>query len=639
MSLKSLPLEKGDLEGFEMRTEDGNIICQCLEGKPASFGLLVDKYKASILAIAYAELHNMQDAEEVAQDAFIQAYKKLNTLRRWDSFLSWICAITYNLCKRRLSSQSKRPDSEFIEDQEPEIIEKPSIDFYNMEKSNESIDDTIDIINKALDSLPKIYSQVLTLHYLGGMGVREMAQVLSISPDNIKQRLNRARAKLREEVLTMMNTTFEQQKLQASFTFNVVEMVKQIKIHTIPRIPLISWGFSVGVGLIFTVMSFFPNLVSNIPIGTHIGSPLPSESRVLKVGEIPVDVMKTAEMTFISNLSGKGKNGEPKVFDMQNAFFMSPQAEGGEWVKKANMPTARDSCSASVVSGRIYVIGGGDANFVSLKTVEEYDPVKDTWTKKADMPTARFTLSTSMINGKIYAIGGGKGVTCFSTVEIYDPVTDTWSKGMDMPTARRGLSTSVVNGKIYAIGGDNKFGPCLSTVEEYDPVKDEWTKKTDMPTARFGLSTSVVNDEIYAIGGIPVNVQAWNALSTVEVYNPKTDTWTKKSDMPTSRTNFSTCLMSKRIYAVGGALVQPSVVTSKVEVYDPATDTWDEEIDMQFARGWLSVSAVSGKIYAIGGSTDVDFLQTVEEYTPEDWSYIVSPQGKLPTTWGKKKQN
>jgi hypothetical protein len=106
------------------------------------------------------------------------------------------------------------------------------------------------------------------------------------------------------------------------------------------------------------------------------------------------------------------------------------------------------------------------------------------------------------------------------------------------------LSTSVVNGKIYAIGGwcDGAFH---STVEEYDPATDTWTKKADMPTARQWLSTSVVDGKIYAIGG--------KTLSTVEEYDPATDTWMKKADMPTARLGLSTSVVNGRIYAIGAS--------------------------------------------------------------------------------------
>jgi N-acetylneuraminic acid mutarotase len=84
----------------------------------------------------------------------------------------------------------------------------------------------------------------------------------------------------------------------------------------------------------------------------------------------------------------------------------------------------------------------------------------------------------------------------------------------------------VVNGKIYAIGGALTYpgGPPLSTVEEYDPATDTWTRKADMPTARAYLSTSAVNGKIYAIGGTLINPAWYRGISTVEEYNPATNT-------------------------------------------------------------------------------------------------------------------
>ena len=81
---------------------------------------------------------------------------------------------------------------------------------------------------------------------------------------------------------------------------------------------------------------------------------------------------------------------------------------------------------------------------------------------------------------------------------------DKWTTKADMPTPRYWFSTSVVDGKIYAIGGWGGGTPqhrWYSAVEEYDPETDTWTKKADMPTDRAYLSSSAVNGKIYAIGG------------------------------------------------------------------------------------------------------------------------------------------
>jgi hypothetical protein len=78
-----------------------------------------------------------------------------------------------------------------------------------------------------------------------------------------------------------------------------------------------------------------------------------------------------------------------------------------------------------------------------------------------------------------------------------------------------------MNGKVYAIGGCvDVHGVTFSTVEAYDPETDSWTEKADMPTPRKAVATSVVNGKIYAIGGSAVAHWDTGGVSTVEQYEP-----------------------------------------------------------------------------------------------------------------------
>ncbi|MHC4331876.1 MAG: kelch repeat-containing protein, partial [Planctomycetota bacterium] len=98
-----------------------------------------------------------------------------------------------------------------------------------------------------------------------------------------------------------------------------------------------------------------------------------------------------------------------------------------------------------------------------------------------------------------------------------------WTQKADMPTVRISLATRAVNGKIYAIGGYAGAGaPPQTTVEEYDPATDTWTRKAPMPTALAGLSSSVVNGKIYAMGSFK---GMGASLATMVMYDPVTDTW------------------------------------------------------------------------------------------------------------------
>jgi len=601
-----------------MRTEDGYIIQQCLDGKSAMFGFLVDKYKRSVYALAYSEVHNLHDAQDITQEVFIKVFQSLHTLRRWDNFVGWLSRITLNTCKNWIRSASRRPDSEFIEDQEQRELDDPTAESYHTDMMNESV-------REALDSLPEIYCQILTLRYFGEMSIREMSQFLGLSTSTINRRIREAQARLKEEILTMIGTMKESQELPSSFTFQIVEMVKHIRINPISIKPL-PWGLSLTAGIIALVFGIGQHFSWQNTSEFSTGSSVSGESKVLEVGEYPVSVFKIANISVISNNYGNGYGLGSEVPSLQNALFMAPQAEGGTWTKKADMPTARDYLSSSVVNGKIYVIGGSIGNNL-LSTVEEYDPLVDKWTKKADMPTARAGFATCEVDGKIYVFGGATHLPPIPTVDEYDPIKDKWTKKTFMRAHRAYLSASAVNGKIYVIGGyEGMLDNIVSTVEEYDPVKDEWTKRTDMPAPRAWLSTSAVNGKIYAIGGSDKQQQAF--FPTVEEYDPAIDKWTKKTDMPIGKNNLSTSVVNGKIYAIGGGLAAPEVYE-----YDPVADKWTKKTDIPTMRCFLSTSAVNGKIYAIGGSLWAGPTSLVEEYDPGTGQSI-NFKGKLPTTWG-----
>ncbi len=97
-----------------------------------------------------------------------------------------------------------------------------------------------------------------------------------------------------------------------------------------------------------------------------------------------------------------------------------------------------------------------------------------------------------------------------------------------MPTKRFGVSSVEIDGKIFVIGG-SQSNDRLATVEVYDPATDSWTPRSDMPTARKNSAAAVVNGIIYVFGGTQVQVSG--GLTTTEAYDPATDTWTTKTDL------------------------------------------------------------------------------------------------------------
>jgi N-acetylneuraminic acid mutarotase len=137
-----------------------------------------------------------------------------------------------------------------------------------------------------------------------------------------------------------------------------------------------------------------------------------------------------------------------------------------------------------------------------------------------------------------------------------------------------------------------------------------------MPETRSDFSTCVIDGKIYAIGGAE---SPYGALRPgILVYDPMADTCIEKTQMPTPRIGVSANVVDGKIYAIGGATAGLSSVLRTVEVYDPATDTWTQKTNMPTARWGFGTAEVNAKIYAIGGASPgaSGVYNTVECYDP-----------------------
>jgi N-acetylneuraminic acid mutarotase len=299
------------------------------------------------------------------------------------------------------------------------------------------------------------------------------------------------------------------------------------------------------------------------------------------------------------------------------------------WNPIAPMPTARFAlATATGPDGRIYALGG-DTNISAptvVPTVEAYDPETDSWSSVAPMPTARRFLAAVALDGQIYALGGGPPFR--NAVERYDPETNTWTSLGPMPTARAALAAATAKCPpprdegvcIYAIGGFN--GHALTTVEAYDPSTDTWQAVAPLPSPQAGTpgAATGLDGKIYLMGG----VDGVDTVDSVEVYDPEVDTWCTRAPLPTARRFLGgTTGPDGTIYAVGGTccgLNFPGTgnMLDTVETYDPNADNWTSIVSMFTARGAVGVAGgLDGRIYAIGGFNGKTILNTAEVFTAD----------------------
>ena len=287
-----------------MHTDDGHIVHQCLSGNTGAFALLVDKYKARLFALVYAKVGQFEDAEDITQDVFLNAYRKLSTLRRWDNFYAWLYSIASNRCKEFHRAEKRRLDAAFLADQSENY--QADMDAHTEKLKNEQIHD-------ALDSLPEIHRQVLVLRYMAGMRSKEISQALRISPNTVNQRLMRARTQLKavlnEEMITMIPTAFAERKLQPGFTAQIIELIKGTQIQTAPHKTALPLGLSAAGGVILLLLSLSIPQSPLYPVGEWLGGPLPLNTRVVDDGEIAVD-SEAAQVAILGGEQGIGSFGQ-----------------------------------------------------------------------------------------------------------------------------------------------------------------------------------------------------------------------------------------------------------------------------------------------------------------------------------------
>ncbi len=224
-----------------MERNDVELIRSILLGDDSAFSDLVNKYQKSVHALAWRKMEDFQVAEEIAQDAFLQAYKKLATLKNPNQFAGWLYVITNNLCldwHRR-----KKPAMQSLDATDTTLLEKTDYERYLVEQREKaSAEHRRELVRKLLEKLPESERTVVTLHYLGEMTSEAIGRFLGVSVNTIKSRLRRARKRLKEEEL-MIRETLGSVQLPNNFTQNIMDQIDSIEVTApVNAKPLLPWA-------------------------------------------------------------------------------------------------------------------------------------------------------------------------------------------------------------------------------------------------------------------------------------------------------------------------------------------------------------------------------------------------------------
>jgi RNA polymerase sigma factor (sigma-70 family) len=186
---------------MQNKYSDTELINKVLGGEKAAYADLMKRHQRFVFTLALRFAKNREDAEEIAQDCFIKAYRSLNTFRNTSKFSTWLYSIVYTtamtfLRKRRLDIQSIDTDAGLL------IVENHVSDLNSDEVEHKS---KMVFVNLAIDQLLPDDAAVITLFYQGEQSLEEIGQALGMETNTVKVKLHRARHRLKEKIENILH--------------------------------------------------------------------------------------------------------------------------------------------------------------------------------------------------------------------------------------------------------------------------------------------------------------------------------------------------------------------------------------------------------------------------------------------------
>jgi len=182
---------------------DSALMLRVKQGDTDAFAELVDKYKQPVMNMVYRMLRDATEAEDLAQNVFVQVYKSADRYRAAAKFSTWLFTIVRNLCLNEIRRRSRHPTSS-MDEAHPEHEDQPSQQFED--KATASPPDTLlqgelaEKIDQALADLPENQRTAILLCRQEELSYEEIAEVLGCSVSATKSLIHRGRETLKQRL-------------------------------------------------------------------------------------------------------------------------------------------------------------------------------------------------------------------------------------------------------------------------------------------------------------------------------------------------------------------------------------------------------------------------------------------------------
>ena len=305
-------------------------------------------------------------------------------------------------------------------------------------------------------------------------------------------------------------------------------------------------------------------------------------------------------------------SSDPGIENGDGSISSSRVSDTRDWVERASADgssaTKRHETGAVEFDGKLYLLGGR-----GNRPVDIYDPATDRWRKGAAAPFEMHHFQPVVLDGKIWVVGA---MTCcyprennVSHVWTYTPASNLWEQGAEIPKARRrgSVATVVRDGKIYLVGGNTlgHDGGAVNWFDEFDPSSGTWRKLPDASAARDHAQGGLIDDWlVFAAGRRSTQPDVFsNTVARVDVYDFKSGTWSRGTDIPTLRAGTMAVTVGREVLVIGGESSGRTAAHNNVEAYDVDTDKWRELRPLKQGRHSGGAARLDDGVHVVAGAT------------------------------------
>ncbi len=304
------------------------------------------------------------------------------------------------------------------------------------------------------------------------------------------------------------------------------------------------------------------------------------------------------------------------------------------------------SSVTALQDGRVLIDGGVVNSYPlasgqSVPGITLYDPTQGSWSFSGSQAHSGYYGASGVLgNGQVLVAGGADvqqgpaGDTAVAAADLFNPSTNRWSAAAPMSTARQQHTATVLqSGEMLVTGGTSGVyswldsASVLSSAEIYNPATNSWSSTGTMSTARYQHTASLLgNGEVLVAGGNDINgtCSCTTFVSSADLYNPATNIFTATGALNVARyAHTATVLQDGTVLVVGGfggptsTLQSGGAALASAEIYNPATGTWALTGSMTTARMNHTASLLpSGDVLVSGGTTGSATTATAEVFNP-----------------------